>query len=106
MYMVTPKFLLTKLCVNVCASDCSCSGLKVLCVYGPQENHKDVWRPLLYASIQSRRLCTLVGGWDGYGNGEQQRDFVYIDDVVDVNLHFYSARFQAYLIVGQGGHNL
>src|SRR5690606_31094551 len=28
------------------------------------------------------------GGWDGYGDGGQQRDFISVADVVDVNLHF------------------
>ena len=30
----------------------------------------------------------LFGGCDGYADGEQERDFVYVDDVVDVNLWF------------------
>src|SRR3546814_6675613 len=30
----------------------------------------------------------LFGGWDGYPDGGQQRDFVFIDDVVNVNLFF------------------
>jgi ADP-L-glycero-D-manno-heptose 6-epimerase len=30
----------------------------------------------------------LFEGCDGYGNGEQSRDFVYIDDVVKVNMFF------------------
>src|SRR3546814_12938718 len=30
----------------------------------------------------------LFGGWDGYGDGQQQRDFISVDDVVDVNLFF------------------
>lgn len=30
----------------------------------------------------------LFQGCDGYGDGEQSRDFVYVDDVVDVNLWF------------------
>src|SRR3546814_17870853 len=30
----------------------------------------------------------LFGGWDGYVDGGQLRDFVYVDDVVDVNLFF------------------
>lgn len=27
-------------------------------------------------------------GCDGYENGEQKRDFIYVDDVVDINLWF------------------
>jgi ADP-L-glycero-D-manno-heptose 6-epimerase len=30
----------------------------------------------------------LFGGWDGYADGAQRRDFVFVDDVVSVNLHF------------------
>jgi ADP-L-glycero-D-manno-heptose 6-epimerase len=30
----------------------------------------------------------LFGGWDGYANGCQQRDFVSVEDVVKVNMHF------------------
>jgi ADP-L-glycero-D-manno-heptose 6-epimerase len=30
----------------------------------------------------------LFEGWDGYGDGMQQRDFVSVEDVVKVNLHF------------------
>jgi ADP-L-glycero-D-manno-heptose 6-epimerase len=31
----------------------------------------------------------LFGGYGGYGPGEQMRDFVFIDDVVAVNLWFF-----------------
>jgi len=30
----------------------------------------------------------LFGGWDGYPDGGQQRDFIYVDDAVEVNLYF------------------
>jgi ADP-L-glycero-D-manno-heptose 6-epimerase len=30
----------------------------------------------------------LFGGWDGYPDGGQKRDFISVDDVVSVNLHF------------------
>jgi ADP-L-glycero-D-manno-heptose 6-epimerase len=30
----------------------------------------------------------LFGGWDGYADGGQMRDFISVHDVVDVNMHF------------------
>ena len=33
-------------------------------------------------------ICKLFEGNSGYKNGEQKRDFVYVDDCVDVNLWF------------------
>jgi ADP-L-glycero-D-manno-heptose 6-epimerase len=33
-------------------------------------------------------VVKLFEGCDGYGDGEQRRDFVYVGDVVDVNLWF------------------
>lgn len=34
----------------------------------------------------------MFEGSDGYADGEQRRDFIYIDDVVRVNLWFYEHR--------------
>ena len=44
----------------------------------------------------------LFGGWDGYPNGGQQRDFVYIDDVVKVNLHFLQNQVSGIFNCGSG----
>jgi len=40
----------------------------------------------LHQQLQGGDCVKLFQGSDGYGNGEQRRDFVYIDDVVAVNL--------------------
>ena len=37
-------------------------------------------------------VSLLAEGSAGYGNGEQRRDFVHVDDVVDVNLWFLEHR--------------
>ena len=34
-------------------------------------------------------VIKLFEGTDGYANGEQRRDFIYVKDVVRVNLHFW-----------------
>lgn len=66
-------------------------GLRYFNVYGPQEQHKGRMASVAYHNmLQYRRdgHVLLFGGWDGYVDGGQQRDFVFIDDVVSVNLHF------------------
>ena len=44
----------------------------------------------------------LFEGCDGYGNGEQRRDFVFIDDVVKVNLHFLDSGASGIYNLGTG----
>lgn len=65
------------------------AGLRYFNVYGPNEQHKGRMASVaLHNKTQYRNEhhVRLFGGWDGYENGQQERDFVYIDDVVDVNL--------------------
>src|SRR5690606_10585789 len=38
--------------------------------------------------FRSEGHVRLFGGWDGYGDGGQMRDFIHVDDVVKVNLFF------------------
>ena len=38
--------------------------------------------------IREEGEANLFRGTDGYGDGEQVRDFVFIDDICDVNLWF------------------
>jgi len=65
------------------------AGLRYFNVYGPNESHKGRMASVAYHSYQQLlaggRVKLFVGS-GGYGNGEQRRDFVYVDDVVDVNL--------------------
>src|SRR5690606_32996978 len=66
-------------------------GLLYLIVCGPNEQHKCRTASVAFHNmVQYRSAChvRLFGGWDGYGDGQQERDFVYVDDVVDVNLFF------------------
>ena len=41
-----------------------------------------------FNQYQASGKVRLFEGSDGYGNGEQQRDFVSVNDVVKVNLYF------------------
>jgi len=66
-------------------------GLRYFNVYGPNEQHKGRMASVASHNMQQYlrdNTVRLFGGWDGYADGEQQRDFVYVDDVVDVNLFF------------------
>ncbi len=64
-------------------------GLRYFNVYGPREHHKGsmasvAWH--LNNQIKKTGKVRLFEGCDGYGDGEQRRDFVYVGDVVKVNL--------------------
>lgn len=66
-------------------------GLRYFNVYGPNEQHKGRMASVAFHNMNQFRKeghVRLFGGWDGYGNGGQMRDFIHVDDVVDVNLHF------------------
>ncbi len=66
-------------------------GLRYFNVYGPNEQHKGRMASVAFHNMnqfQAESHVRLFGGWDGYVDGGQLRDFVYVDDVVDVNLFF------------------
>jgi ADP-L-glycero-D-manno-heptose 6-epimerase len=67
------------------------AGFRYFNVYGPNETHKGRMASVAYHAYQqllSSGKVKLFVGSAGYGNGEQRRDFVYVDDVVEVNLWF------------------
>ncbi|WP_397476170.1 ADP-glyceromanno-heptose 6-epimerase [Pusillimonas sp.] len=66
-------------------------GLRYFNVYGPNEQHKGRMASVAFHNMNQFRAeghVRLFGGWDGYASGGQMRDFIHVDDVVDVNLHF------------------
>lgn len=66
-------------------------GLRYFNVYGPREQHKGGMSSVVYhfnQQLLSGNEIRLFEGSDGYADGEQERDFIYVDDVVDVNLWF------------------
>lgn len=66
-------------------------GLRYFNVYGPREQHKGSMASVAFhlnnQMLESGKV-KLFEGCDGYGNGEQVRDFIYVSDVADVNLWF------------------
>jgi ADP-L-glycero-D-manno-heptose 6-epimerase len=66
-------------------------GFRYFNVYGPREQHKGRMASVAFHFFNQYRAegkVRLFEGCDGYGNGEQRRDFVSVEDVVRVNLHF------------------
>jgi len=66
-------------------------GFRYFNVYGPREAHKGSMSSTPFHfnnQILANGVCKLFAGTDGYGDGEQQRDFVYVEDAAAVNLWF------------------
>ena len=66
-------------------------GLRYFNVYGQREAHKGRMASVAYHLFNQYRAegyVKLFEGCDGYENGGQLRDFVSVDDVVKVNMHF------------------
>jgi len=66
-------------------------GLRYFNVYGPREQHKGRMASVAFHNMNQflkEGHVRLFGGWDGYGDGQQQRDFISVHDAVAVNLHF------------------
>ena len=68
------------------------AGFRYFNVYGQREQHKGRMASVAFHQFhqfQKEGHVKLFGEYGGYAAGMQQRDFVYIDDVVAVNLWFY-----------------
>ncbi len=68
------------------------AGLRYFNVYGPREQHKGQMASVAWHfrnQILADGEARLFVGSGGYGDGEQRRDFVYVDDIVDMNLWLF-----------------
>jgi ADP-L-glycero-D-manno-heptose 6-epimerase len=71
------------------ATDSQVVGLRYFNVYGPNEAHKGRMASVAFHAFnqfQAEGRVKLFVGSAGYGDGEQRRDFVHVDDTVAVNL--------------------
>jgi ADP-L-glycero-D-manno-heptose 6-epimerase len=67
-------------------------GFRYFNVYGPREQHKGRMASVAFHQFNQfseHGKVKLFGEYGGYGPGEQSRDFVFVDDVVAVNLWFF-----------------
>ena len=68
------------------------AGFRYFNVYGQRENHKARMASVAFHNFNQFRAegkVKLFGEYNGYGAGEQTRDFVSVEDVTKVNLHFF-----------------
>ena len=71
------------------------AGFRYFNVYGPREAHKGRMASVafhFFNQYAANGCVRLFEGSGGYGPGEQIRDFVFVDDVVKVNLFFLDQR--------------
>ena len=67
------------------------AGFRYFNVYGPREQHKGRMASVAFHHFNQfteAGKVRLFGEYGGYAPGEQRRDFVFVDDVVAVNLWF------------------
>ena len=67
------------------------AGFRYFNVYGPREQHKGRMASVAFHHFNQfaeAGKVKLFGEYGGYAPGQQSRDFVYVDDVVAVNLWF------------------
>ena len=69
-------------------------GFKFFNVFGPNEYHKGRMASVVFhfyhQIIKTGEVNLFKSHREDYSHGEQTRDFVYIDDLIDVMLHFYN----------------
>lgn len=66
-------------------------GFRYFNVYGPREQHKGSMSSTAFhfnSQVLTNGRCKLFCGSDGYDDGEQQRDFVFVGDCANINLWF------------------
>ncbi|MDP2302788.1 MAG: ADP-glyceromanno-heptose 6-epimerase [Ignavibacteria bacterium] len=72
------------------------AGLKYFNVYGPNEYHKGDMRSVVHKAFEQVRDKGVVKLFKSkhpdYKDGEQERDFVYVKDAVDMTLFFLDNR--------------
>ncbi|MBV8771021.1 MAG: ADP-glyceromanno-heptose 6-epimerase [Deltaproteobacteria bacterium] len=75
----------------ITAAESTIVGLRYFNVYGPRERHKGRMASMvfqLYHQLSESQRARLFEANGGYADGEQRRDFVFVGDVVRLNLFF------------------
>lgn len=81
------------------------AGLRYFNVYGPNEFHKGKMASVIYQfyrQLKDTGLIRLFGEGGGYKAGEQRRDFIYVKDVIKVNLFLFEREISGIYNCGTG----
>lgn len=82
-------------------------GLKYFNVFGPNEDHKKEMRSLVCKAFthirETGRMSLFKSYHPEYGDGKQERDFIYVRDAVKMTLHLAETRHASGLFnIGSG----
>jgi ADP-L-glycero-D-manno-heptose 6-epimerase len=86
------------------------TGLKFFNVYGPNEYHKGKMASMVFhaynQNMQFGQLSLFKSYKDGFSDGNQLRDFIYIKDILDICLWLYKTKESSGIInIGTGISN-
>ena len=90
---------------DAAGADSQIAGFRYFNVYGPREQHKGRMASVAFHHFNQYRAegkVRLFEGYGGYERGEQRRDFVYVGDVVKVNMAFLEERISGIYNLGTG----
>lgn len=86
-----------------------CVGLKYFNIFGQNEYHKENMRSLVlkaYYQITDKGFISLFKSTHhDYKDGEQKRDFLYVDDTVQMTTHFMNNKATGIFNIGSGVAN-
>jgi len=86
------KFLFDQKVRRVLPAASQIAGFRYFNVYGPRESHKARMASVAFHHFNQFRAegrVKLFGEYNGYAAGAQTRDFISVEDLVKVKLHFY-----------------
>ena len=82
------------------------AGLKYFNVFGPNEDHKAEMRSVVIKAFEQIRTTGRVQLFKSYRpdfeDGEQQRDFIYVKDAVDMTVHIAESDTNGIINIGSG----
>ena len=80
-------------------------GLRYFNVYGPYEQHKEVMSSVVYHfynQLKNQGMLKLFRGSHGYNDGEQRRDFVFVEDTIKIKTWFMNNNVSGIFNVATG----